>query len=97
MRNVGPKDMFFLRENQKQAAIENHDTLFIEQKTTVVQLKKEWKRFLDLANVESLSSMVVQLYGSLARGQLSKARSDVITQGLEQGKVSKERLKYRKT
>lgn len=92
MRNVGPKDMFFLRENQKQAAIENHDTLFIEQKTTVVQLKKEWKRFLDLANVERLSSMVV-----LAREQLSKAWSDVITQGLEYWKVSKEHLKYRKT
>lgn len=53
--------MIFLLENQKQTAIENLDSLFIEQKTTVVQLKKEWTRFLDLANVESLSSMVVQL------------------------------------
>ena len=33
----------------------------------------------------------------LAREQLSKAWSDVITQGLEYWKVSKEHLKYRKT
>ena len=32
--------MIFLLENQKQTAIENLDSLFIEQKTTVVQLKK---------------------------------------------------------